>query len=52
MRVVLHSPFNWRVPGKRAVKFFPPGEHIMTRDQADKAINAGKGKIKVKDDGE
>lgn len=45
MRVLLHSPFSWPVPGKRAVMAFKAGEYIMTRDQADAAVKAGKGRI-------
>lgn len=44
MRITLHSPFDWRVPGRRAVVAFKPGTHTMTRAQGDEAISKGLGK--------
>lgn len=49
--VELHEKLDWRVPGKRAFKVFPVGKHLMTRAQAAKAEQLGKGKVVVKEDG-
>ena len=44
MRVELIETFDWKVPGKRAWVSFPPGTHVMKREQGDEAIAAKKGK--------
>lgn len=40
-RVILTERFDWRVPGKRAVMSWPPGEFLLTRAQADDAEKKG-----------
>lgn len=42
--VEISRKFDWRVPGKRAMKSFPVGEHFMTDEQADEAERVGAGK--------
>lgn len=37
------KPFDWPVPGKRAVKAFQPGVKYLTDAQAEYAIEHGKG---------
>jgi hypothetical protein len=41
--VNMDRKFDWRVPGKRAMKSFPPGEHYMTEEQATEAERVGAG---------
>lgn len=41
--VSLTRKFDWRVPGKRAMKAFPAGEHFMTDAAADEAERVGAG---------
>ena len=41
--VRLDRKFDWRVPGKRAMKAFPAGDHFMTDEQADEAERVGAG---------
>ncbi len=43
MRIRLTSPWDWRVPGKRAIISFEPGEYTMTREQGEAAVDAGVG---------
>lgn len=40
-RVILTERFDWRVPGKRAMMSWPPGEHLLTTAQAAAAKEAG-----------
>lgn len=49
--VSLDRKFDWRVPGKRAMKAFPPGEHFMTDEQADEAERVGAGRRVDKPEG-
>ena len=43
MRIRLKEPFDWPIPGTRALKAFPVGDHTMTREQGTAAIAARKG---------
>jgi len=40
-KVTLTGQFDWRVPGKRAMMSWPPGEHMLTTPQAAAARAAG-----------
>lgn len=40
-RVILSERFDWRIPGKRAMMSWPPGEHMLTTAQAEAAKTAG-----------
>jgi hypothetical protein len=40
-RVILTERFDWRIPGKRAVMSWPPGEHLLTTPQATEAKRRG-----------
>lgn len=40
-RVILSERFDWRIPGKRAMMSWPPGEHMLTTAQAEAAKVAG-----------
>lgn len=41
--VELVARFDYRIPGKRAVKSFPVGVFYMTDDQAREALRLGRG---------
>ncbi len=43
MRIRLASPWDWPVPGVRAVVAFGAGDYTMTREQGEAAIAAGVG---------
>lgn len=43
MRIRLSSPWDWPVPGARAVVAFNAGDYTMTREQGEAAIAAGVG---------
>lgn len=44
MRVKLTEPHDWRVPGKRQVISYKPGEHTVRRECGEEMIAAGKAK--------
>ncbi len=40
-RVILTERFDWRVPGKRAMMSWPPGEYLLTTEQVAEAKRRG-----------
>jgi hypothetical protein len=49
--VSLTRKFDYRIPGKRAMKAFHPGDVFMTDAEADEAERQGAGKRIEKPDG-
>lgn len=41
MRVRLTAKFDWKVPGKRAVIAFRPGDHTVKREVGEAMVAAG-----------
>lgn len=41
--VELHEAMDYRIPGKRSMRYFKVGKHLMTTHQADEAKRLGKG---------
>lgn len=50
MRVRVTKQFDWKVPGKRTVISFPPGDHTMKREAGDECVRLGAGEEIVKSD--